>query len=131
MLLLYIRDILPLSSVTVMLIFLLFLAFQFFICWYFEAEPSEKSVEIMRKFSEQYARRSNTYFCVDKSVTSVVIKVFLPFVSPCSGCWFTSENCNELCLMSWRWVLVLSEFLVYGENGYLLEPWVCCLFRNI
>ncbi|VVB09337.1 unnamed protein product [Arabis nemorensis] len=38
------------------------------------SEPSEKSVEIMRKFSEQYARRSGTYFCVDKGVTSVVIK---------------------------------------------------------
>lgn len=39
-----------------------------------KAEPTEKSVEIMRKFSEQYARRSGTYFCVDKGVTSVVIK---------------------------------------------------------
>ncbi|KAL8471443.1 hypothetical protein ACS0TY_028286 [Phlomoides rotata] len=39
-----------------------------------KVEPTEKSVEIMRKFSEQYARRSNTYFCVDKGVTSVVIK---------------------------------------------------------
>ena len=39
------------------------------------AEPSDKSVEIMRKFSEQYARKSGTYFCVDKGVTSVVIKV--------------------------------------------------------
>ncbi|XP_058112125.1 ferredoxin-thioredoxin reductase catalytic chain, chloroplastic isoform X2 [Magnolia sinica] len=39
-----------------------------------QVEPSEKSVEIMRKFSEQYARRSGTYFCVDKGVTSVVIK---------------------------------------------------------
>jgi ferredoxin-thioredoxin reductase catalytic chain len=28
----------------------------------------------MRKFSEQYARSSGTYFCADKSVTSVVIK---------------------------------------------------------
>ncbi|XP_047263522.1 ferredoxin-thioredoxin reductase catalytic chain, chloroplastic isoform X1 [Capsicum annuum] len=37
-------------------------------------EPSEKSVEVMRKFSEQYARRSGTYFCMDKGVTSVVIK---------------------------------------------------------
>ncbi|RLN13070.1 ferredoxin-thioredoxin reductase catalytic chain, chloroplastic [Panicum miliaceum] len=34
----------------------------------------DKSVEIMRKFSEQYARRSNTYFCADKTVTAVVIK---------------------------------------------------------
>eukprot|EP01018_Ginkgo_biloba_P021800 Gb_34243 [translate_table: standard] len=39
-----------------------------------KVEPSDKSVEIMRKFSEQYARRSGTYFCVDKGVTSVVIK---------------------------------------------------------
>uniref|UniRef100_A0A2P2JXN1 Ferredoxin-thioredoxin reductase catalytic chain, chloroplastic n=1 Tax=Rhizophora mucronata TaxID=61149 RepID=A0A2P2JXN1_RHIMU len=38
-------------------------------------EPSEKSVEIMRKFSEQYARKSGTYFCADKGVTAVVIKV--------------------------------------------------------
>lgn len=29
----------------------------------------------MRKFSEQYARRSGTYFCADKGVTAVVIKV--------------------------------------------------------
>ncbi|XP_074558683.1 ferredoxin-thioredoxin reductase catalytic chain, chloroplastic-like [Curcuma longa] len=39
-----------------------------------QEEPSEKSVEIMRKFSEQYAVRSETYFCADKGVTSVVIK---------------------------------------------------------
>nr|CAB3503078.1 unnamed protein product [Digitaria exilis] len=35
----------------------------------------DKSLEVMRKFSEQYARRSNTYFCTDKTVTAVVIKV--------------------------------------------------------
>lgn len=29
---------------------------------------------MMRKFSEQYCKGSDTYFCVDKSVTSVVIK---------------------------------------------------------
>ncbi|CAK9162667.1 unnamed protein product [Ilex paraguariensis] len=39
-----------------------------------QMEPTDKSVEIMRKFSEQYARKSGTYFCVDKGVTSVVIK---------------------------------------------------------
>lgn len=43
------------------------------------AEPTDKSVEIMRKFSEQYARKSGTYFCVDKGVTSVVIKVYIDF----------------------------------------------------
>ncbi|EER88022.1 hypothetical protein BDA96_10G093400 [Sorghum bicolor] len=35
---------------------------------------NDKSVEVMRKFSEQYARRSNTFFCADKTVTAVVIK---------------------------------------------------------
>jgi ferredoxin-thioredoxin reductase catalytic chain len=38
-------------------------------------------VEIMRKFSEQYARRSSTFFCSDKSVTAVVIKVTHPHLS--------------------------------------------------
>ncbi|KAG0580169.1 hypothetical protein KC19_4G153200 [Ceratodon purpureus] len=37
-------------------------------------EPSDKSLEVMRKFSEQYARKSDTFFCVDKGVTAVVIK---------------------------------------------------------
>lgn len=46
-------------------------------------EPSDKSVEIMRKFSEQYARKSGTYFCVDKGVTSVVIKVLLFYLVIC------------------------------------------------
>uniref|UniRef100_A0A8I6Y6J4 Ferredoxin-thioredoxin reductase catalytic chain, chloroplastic n=1 Tax=Hordeum vulgare subsp. vulgare TaxID=112509 RepID=A0A8I6Y6J4_HORVV len=35
----------------------------------------QKSMEIMRKFSEQYDRRSSTFFCSDKSVTTVVIKL--------------------------------------------------------
>eukprot|EP00274_Cyanoptyche_gloeocystis_P002885 CAMPEP_0196664494 /NCGR_PEP_ID=MMETSP1086-20130531/57380_1 /TAXON_ID=77921 /ORGANISM="Cyanoptyche gloeocystis , Strain SAG4.97" /LENGTH=163 /DNA_ID=CAMNT_0042000829 /DNA_START=55 /DNA_END=546 /DNA_ORIENTATION=+ len=42
------------------------------------SETAEKkavdSLEIMRRFSEQYAQRSGTYFCVDLSVTAVVIK---------------------------------------------------------
>eukprot|EP00250_Pteridium_aquilinum_P001697 c11901_g1_i1 orf=149-598(+) len=38
------------------------------------AGDPEKSLEAMRKFSEQYARRSGTYFCMDKGVTAVVIK---------------------------------------------------------
>ena len=37
-------------------------------------EPSDKSLEMMRKFSEQYAKNSGTFFCVDKSVTAVVIQ---------------------------------------------------------
>ena len=36
--------------------------------------PSAKNLEIMRKFSEQYARSSGTNFCMDKSVTATVIQ---------------------------------------------------------
>ena len=35
---------------------------------------SDKSLEAMRKFSEQYAKRTDTYFCADLSVTAVVIE---------------------------------------------------------
>ena len=38
------------------------------------SEPTDKSLEMMRKFSEQYAKNSGTFFCVDKSVTAVVIQ---------------------------------------------------------
>ncbi|KAI5078372.1 hypothetical protein GOP47_0006043 [Adiantum capillus-veneris] len=47
-------------------------------CLVLKLEPTggdpDKSLEVMRKFSEQYARRSDTYFCMDKGVTAVVIK---------------------------------------------------------
>jgi len=66
----------------------------------FAAEPSEKSVEIMRKFSEQYARRSGTYFCVDKGVTSVVIKVLLISIG---ANWNFRWTCVELMVyLIWR-----------------------------
>ena len=38
------------------------------------AEADDKNLEIMRKFSEQYAKGTGTYFCSEKSVTSVVIQ---------------------------------------------------------
>lgn len=37
-------------------------------------EPSDKMLEAMKNFSETYAKNTNTYFCVDLSVTAVVIK---------------------------------------------------------
>lgn len=33
-----------------------------------------QSLEAMRKFSETYAKRTNTFFCIDESVTAVVIE---------------------------------------------------------
>ncbi|NET54835.1 MAG: ferredoxin--nitrite reductase [Symploca sp. SIO2E6] len=35
---------------------------------------SDKNLNAMKKFSEQYAKRTGTYFCVDPSVTAVVIE---------------------------------------------------------
>jgi ferredoxin-thioredoxin reductase catalytic chain len=37
-------------------------------------EPSDKTLEAMRHFSETYAKNTDTFFCVDLSVTAVVIK---------------------------------------------------------
>lgn len=37
-------------------------------------QASEKSLEAMRHFSETYAQRTNTFFCVDPGVTAVVIE---------------------------------------------------------
>ncbi|MEC4805067.1 MAG: ferredoxin-thioredoxin reductase catalytic domain-containing protein [Jaaginema sp. PMC 1079.18] len=34
----------------------------------------EKTLEAMRHFSERYAQRTDTYFCIDPSVTAVVIE---------------------------------------------------------
>lgn len=38
------------------------------------SKSSEKSLEAMRHFSEQYAKRTGTYFCSEPSVTAVVIE---------------------------------------------------------
>lgn len=37
-------------------------------------KSSEKSLEAMRNFSEQYAKRTGTFFCSEPSVTAVVIE---------------------------------------------------------
>nr|QHO64226.1 Ferredoxin thioreductase subunit b [Lympha mucosa] len=37
-------------------------------------EPTLTSLEAMRKFSETYAKRTGTFFCIDSSVTAVVIE---------------------------------------------------------
>jgi ferredoxin-thioredoxin reductase catalytic chain len=33
-----------------------------------------KTLEAMKNFAEQYAKRTDTYFCIDSSVTAVVIE---------------------------------------------------------
>lgn len=37
-------------------------------------QGSDKSLEIMRKFAQSYAKRTGTYFCEDLGVTAVVIE---------------------------------------------------------
>nr|YP_009313034.1 Ferredoxin thioreductase subunit b [Dermonema virens]SCW21288.1 Ferredoxin thioreductase subunit b [Dermonema virens] len=38
------------------------------------SSPSKSSLEAMRKFSETYAKRTGTFFCIDTSVTAVVVE---------------------------------------------------------
>ena len=35
---------------------------------------SNETLEVVRKFAEKYAQRTNTYFCSDRSVTAYVLK---------------------------------------------------------
>lgn len=37
-------------------------------------QATEKNLEAMRHFSEQYAKRTGTYFCSDLSITAVVVE---------------------------------------------------------
>lgn len=39
-----------------------------------ENNASDKALELMKNFAEKYAQRTDTYFCVDPSVTAVVIE---------------------------------------------------------
>lgn len=39
-----------------------------------EKKTLSENLEVMRKFSETYAKRTNTFFCVDDSVTAIVIQ---------------------------------------------------------
>jgi ferredoxin-thioredoxin reductase catalytic chain len=39
-----------------------------------ENTASDKALELMKNFAEKYAQRTDTYFCVDPSVTAVVIE---------------------------------------------------------
>jgi ferredoxin-thioredoxin reductase catalytic chain len=39
-----------------------------------EQSNKDKILESMKNFAEQYAKRTDTYFCVDPSVTAVVIE---------------------------------------------------------
>ncbi len=37
-------------------------------------QATDKSLEVMRKFSQSYAKRTDTYFCTDLGTTAVVIE---------------------------------------------------------
>ena len=37
-------------------------------------QDQDKTLKAMKNFAEQYAKRTDTYFCVDPSVTAVVIE---------------------------------------------------------
>lgn len=75
----------------------------------------------MRKFSEQYARKSGTYFCVDKGVTSVVIKVYLDWICltfvtiNIEFMIFFNHICETLC---WFLHFFLIHSRVLGAGGH-------------
>jgi ferredoxin-thioredoxin reductase catalytic chain len=39
-----------------------------------DSDKTDKTLEAMKNFAEQYAKRTGTYFCMDLSVTAVVIE---------------------------------------------------------
>ncbi|KAG7033139.1 Ferredoxin-thioredoxin reductase catalytic chain, chloroplastic [Cucurbita argyrosperma subsp. argyrosperma] len=92
-----------------------------------QGEPSDKSVEIMRKFSEQYARKSGTYFCVDKGVTAVVIKLL---ILKLSNYLLVSEAIEEkklrLCSRSVREAYIRSKQGLADHKDTLGAPLCPC-----
>ena len=38
------------------------------------SEPTAESLEVIRRFAEVYAKRTETYFCADPGVTAVVLQ---------------------------------------------------------
>uniref|UniRef100_A0A803MMC0 Ferredoxin-thioredoxin reductase catalytic chain, chloroplastic n=1 Tax=Chenopodium quinoa TaxID=63459 RepID=A0A803MMC0_CHEQI len=67
-----------------------------------KVEPSDQSVEIMRKFSEQYARKSGTYFCVDKGVTSGLAEHKDALGAPLCPCRYYDDKAAEASQGFWN-----------------------------
>ncbi|MBW4443822.1 MAG: ferredoxin--nitrite reductase [Plectolyngbya sp. WJT66-NPBG17] len=67
---------------------------------------SDKNLEAMRHFSEQYAKRTGTYFCVDPGVTAVVIEGLAKHKedlgSPLCPCRHYEDKAAEVAAAYWN-----------------------------
>nr|YP_010336026.1 ferredoxin-thioredoxin reductase beta subunit [Tsunamia transpacifica]QUE27916.1 FtrB [Tsunamia transpacifica]UNJ14432.1 ferredoxin-thioredoxin reductase beta subunit [Tsunamia transpacifica] len=64
------------------------------------------SLEAMRKFSETYARRTNTFFCSDSTVTAIVIEGLAKhkdeYGSPLCPCRHYDDKALEVSVAYWN-----------------------------
>lgn len=78
-----------------------------------------ESVGIIRNFSEQHARKSGTYFCADKGITSVVIK---------GSAEHKDTLGDPLSPCRWVYFLVLMDcFSTHGLSSYV---WCILLYYS-
>ncbi len=71
-----------------------------------DKKASQKSFEAMRHFAEAYARKTDTYFCSDPSVTAVVIEGLAAHKeqlnSPLCPCRFYEDKEAEVKATYWN-----------------------------
>jgi ferredoxin-thioredoxin reductase catalytic chain len=67
---------------------------------------TDKSLEAMRKFSETYAKRTETYFCTDLGTTAVVIEGLAKhkdeYGSPLCPCRHYEDKAAEVAAAYWN-----------------------------
>ena len=70
------------------------------------ASATHKNLEAMRKFSEIYAKRTGTFFCLDVSVTAVVIEGLAKhkdeYGSPLCPCRHYEDKSKEVLNNYWN-----------------------------
>nr|YP_009399654.1 ferredoxin thioreductase subunit b [Digenea simplex]ARW69473.1 ferredoxin thioreductase subunit b [Digenea simplex] len=71
-----------------------------------EIKSVPKSFEAMRKFSEAYAKRTGTFFCIDTSVTAVVIEGLAKhkddYGAPLCPCRHYDDKAKEVASTYWN-----------------------------
>ena len=65
-----------------------------------------KSLQAMQKFAETYAQRTNTFFCSDLSVTSIVIEGLArhkdEYGAPLCPCRHYDDKATEVSIAYWN-----------------------------
>jgi ferredoxin-thioredoxin reductase catalytic chain len=67
---------------------------------------STETIEAMRQFAESYSKRTNTYFCSDRTVTAYVLeglaKNKIELGSPLCPCRYYDDKCEEASSSYWN-----------------------------